>query len=112
MPPKKNRVSSTLFKELLQNAKHFSTYSLSFLYKKGGGEYKFSVVVPKKVQKKAAKRNRIKRIVREIIKKELTEQNINNLHFVVFVKQKVNFDKLNDFKSAILRDFKYFLTKV
>ncbi len=112
MPPKKNRVSSSLFKKLLQNAKRFSTHSLSFIYEKGDCEYKFSVVVPKKVQKKASRRNKIKRIVRETIRKELMEQNINNIHFIVFVKQKVDFDKLEDFRNAILKDIKYFLTKV
>ncbi len=112
MPPKENRVTVALFKQIMQNGKRFHTAFLNIVYIKSDEKsYKFSVVVSKKLFKKANKRNKIKRIVREIIKSEIQKRDINNLHFIVFIKQKPDFDKLNDFRGVVLSDFREFLTK-
>ncbi len=111
MPPKENRVNIALFKQIMQKGDHFNGSVANFIYTQGVGLYKFSVVVPKKINKKANKRNKIKRILREIIKFEIKKRDINNLQFIVFIKQKPDFDKLDDFKNAFLSDLNIFLTK-
>ncbi len=115
MPSKKHRVNVAIFKKLLKFGKRFSGDFINILYKKADDEnsdYRFSVVVSKKIAKKAHDRNRIKRQVREIVKSFVLDKNIHNLHFVVFLKQKSTFDKFSELKSLILKDLENFLTRV
>ena len=111
MPNKKHRVTTKMFKTLINDGKRFNACCINILYlpaKKVG----FSVVIPKKVARKAVCRNKLKRQLREITSDVVKKHNINNLYFVVFLKQNCKFGKFQDLKTQLNKDFNSFLTKV
>ncbi len=110
MPSKTHRITTKNFKALIKNGKRFNTLCFSFLYLPANN-YRFSIVIPKKVAKKAVARNKIKRQAREITKKIVLDKNIHNMHFVVFLKQNCKFGKFRDLESLLKQDFEKFLTK-
>ncbi len=74
MLSKKNRLAKDLdIKKVFARGRSFlnSGISLRFLPKAGEGEARFAVVVSTKVSKKATKRNRLKRLIREELKSRL-----------------------------------------
>ncbi len=60
---------------------------------------RFAVVVPKKIVKKAVKRNRIKRIVREAMYQLLRENKIPPFDIVIRVKKDVSSRKSHQIKA-------------
>ncbi len=73
MLPSKNRVNKTLFKEILKNGRSIHSPSFSFKYLNNpiSTERQFSVVVSKKVLKRAVDRNLLKRRIYSILKEQL-----------------------------------------
>jgi len=65
MLPKKDRISlKSEFEDIKQDGKRFSTQLFTLVFLKAS-ESKFGVIITKKVEPKAVKRNRLKRIVFE-----------------------------------------------
>ena len=74
MLSKKNRLAKDLdIKKVFARGRSFlnSGISLRFLPKAGAGDARFAVVVSTKVSKRATKRNRLKRLIREELKSHL-----------------------------------------
>ena len=71
MIAKKNRFTTKLFDRLFRRSKSIRIENFQFLVSDSRGEAKFSVVVGKKVSKKATDRNRLRRQLYEIIRQEL-----------------------------------------
>lgn len=67
MLPKKNRVTKKDFDILIKNGKVFNS-SVFLFYFLETNDVKFGVVSPKKIFKKATKRNKHKRIVFNVLK--------------------------------------------
>ena len=113
MPAKKHRVNRFWAEKIFKDKKRFVAVCAIFYYTKTEDEYcKFSVVVPKKVEKKAVARNKLKRRTREIIKELIKRKHINKIAFLVLLKQNCKYDKFDDLKSLIIKDMESFLTKI
>jgi ribonuclease P protein component len=71
--------------------------------------FKLAVVVPKKVSKKAVVRNKIRRRVREIIRKDIA---FNNLGYLVIVNIYTDISKLdnNELEKILTQGFKKLLS--
>jgi len=69
------------------------------------GYPRFTVIVPKKSVKKAVKRNRIKRIIREAMRELIRAEKIPNLDIVILVKEDISTKKSYDIKNEIEKIF-------
>jgi ribonuclease P protein component len=69
------------------------------------GYPRFSVIVPKKSVKKAVRRNRIKRILREAMRELIREKKIPNLDIVILVKEDISGKKSYEVKNEIEKIF-------
>jgi len=103
MPKKENRINHKLFKELSSDSNKFKTDAFLLLYKKSKDckPYKFSVVVSKKIYKKANKRNKLKRQSRETIKNFLVLHNIHNFCLLFFLKPSLKDKDFNIVKTEL-----------
>ncbi len=81
-----------VFKKLLREGKMIRGEQISLNYSKSrSNRLKSAVVVSKKTSKSAVKRNRIRRRVYEIVRKEYLPKNLGyNLIFLVFSEDIVN----------------------
>ncbi len=111
MPDRKHRVSFFLFKDIIKKGRVFSGNCVNIKYKQNTNSYKFTVVVSKKIYKKAHERNKLKRRVREITKGHLKKHSIDNIYIIVFVKQNCKDIKFQELKRLLYKDFDIFLTE-
>ncbi len=90
---KKNRLAGSKNIQLVLRAgRNFFNPDFSVKYHKDSKDYpSFTIVVSTKVSKLATKRNRLKRILREYLKKRLTKIFPGN--YMVFIKPKRNLDE-------------------
>ena len=75
MLPKENRLTAKSdFEAVRENGRMFSGRNFSLSYRNRGDEKKtrFGFVVSKKVSKRAVERNRAKRVLREIVRKNIS----------------------------------------
>ena len=71
---KTNRITKRKdFETIFRKGKVFFSKNLTIKYKAGGNLARFAIVVSTKVSKLAVKRNRLRRILREVIKTSLNE---------------------------------------
>jgi len=102
MLPKNKRVNTALFKKILKNGKKFySNFFLLKILRVEDKESRFSFVVSVKVDKKAAKRNLIKRRGRYIVAKHWNDIK-PNFAVVVFVKTEAKKLTFTDFEDCFL----------
>lgn len=67
MLPRQNRVTKNLFKEVFASGKRFRGESLSLTYAPHATDIRCAVVVSKKVEKQAVKRNMLRRKVKSCL---------------------------------------------
>lgn len=77
------------FKELFTKGKKLYTKNFSLTYLKAE-ELKFGFIVTKKTSKKAHDRNYSKRVLREIIRKEIIPNFESNYHIALMCKKSLN----------------------
>lgn len=102
MLPQKNRVTTQEFKEILKIGLRISSENISISYVKNDNQFKASVVVSKKVSKKAVDRNYQKRRVREAIRRvfyPFTQKN----SVVFFVKRNISKNDFSEIVSEVER---------
>lgn len=107
MLPKKRKIRRLLFSLILLKNRSFKSENLMLLVNRTNkkDKTKFSVVVSKKVARKASDRNLIKRKGFNVIKNEIA--NIKNGFLcVLFFKKDVRGISYNEIKSEILSLFK------
>lgn len=102
MLPKKRRVNKDSFKKLFKEGKTIKSelFTLKILYTDSNLS-KFSIVVPVSVEKKATKRNKLKRRGRSILAKNI--DNIKKgLEMAVFLKKEAKELKFADFERELV----------
>ncbi len=100
----KNRIRlANDFKDILKNGKPFFCKNLYIKTKKNTlDNSRFGIIVSSKVSKKAVERNRLKRIIREIIKENL--KNIKNKQdTVIILNNSIVNKKKEDISNDLLR---------
>lgn len=99
---KKNKDFNAVFKE----RKFFRLSFFLFGFKKNDLEYsRFGIIVNKKISKQAVLRNRIKRIIREVVRKKIDE--IKKGYDIVIIPSKEIKEKtFQEIESAIEKSFK------
>jgi ribonuclease P protein component len=80
-------------------------FGLVVLRRKDKGPSRFGFVVSTKISKKAVMRNRIKRILREIVGQELDKVN-KGFDVLFLVKKKAAEEKGKDFKKEVINIFR------
>jgi ribonuclease P protein component len=95
MLPRKQRISTQLFKDIIQKGSAFHAPLFSIRIKKTLNNSRFGVSVPKKVAKTAVLRNKIRRRVYSALK----VININNQHDVIFIA-KIGIEKLKQIELS------------
>ena len=90
MIPSSRKVGKSLFKSLMEKGKSFYSESFSArVFLSGTSELaRFSVVVAKKLEKSAVKRNQIKRRTYSLLRPHLATAKIGSL-CVFFIKKKI-----------------------
>lgn len=91
MLPKKNRLPSYLIPQILKKGRHFPFSWLTLIVSKEPSSRnkqppRLAIIVPIKIDKRATRRNKIKRQLRQIIKTSLKK--IKPGHNVVFLVKK------------------------
>ncbi len=81
MFPKKNRLKSVHFKQTTEFLS-FSSGCIKIKFKPEQ-EYRFAIVVPKKTAKLAVNRNKIKRRVSHVVKKEM--KNLKKGYYIFYI---------------------------
>jgi ribonuclease P protein component len=100
--PRKNRIKKDEFKRIFKEAKAIRTTALTLLCAKNEEleQPQFAVVISAKVEPKAAKRNRIKRQIREILQKEM--ENITpNIQMIIICKPEITKMKFEEIQNLI-----------
>lgn len=104
---KKKRVNKELFDQILKEGRALPGSFFVFRYTRGESPH-FSFVVPKKIEKRAVARNRLKRIGYNCLRKQVFPlPNINGIFFY----KKVD-TKKPGFSSEIEKDIKLILSKI
>lgn len=71
MLPKELRLPSIHIAPLMRHGKRVRNESMEIIFQKNQGGKRFAFIVSTKVDKRAAVRNRIKRLIREVVHREL-----------------------------------------
>ncbi|SRR5258708_1240779 len=108
MLPKENRLTKkTDFENIRQNGRYITTsklFTISFLNKKDEENPRIGFIVSKKISTKAVERNKIKRTLREIIRKNISYMK-TGMDYVIIVKPgilHISHDKLEiELKNVI-----------
>ena len=101
MLPKNYRLPSNKILPVIKNGEFFPSknFNIRFLAKKSGG-LKIAILIPIRLEKKAAKRNRAKRLLREAIRQHLTQIKTNG-EIVVLAKKNIFSISLQDLSKEI-----------
>lgn len=101
--PKKRRVDKILFKKIIKERKsfHSSFFSFKFILIKSSIN-KFSVVVSIKEEKKAVKRNFVKRRARYVLEKKLEDIKMG-IAGILFIKKEARDVEFKKFENEILK---------
>lgn len=107
MLPRSKRINRKLFDQKIQKTKQFSFnfYSVRVHSLKNGQKSRFSVVVSKKVEKRAVLRNHLKRIIYSAVLK--CEKNIPNGYYFIYPKKEILNKKYKTVETALFEDFKH-----
>ncbi len=81
------------------------------MLKKTEGETKLSIIVPKKLEKRATKRNRLKRLIREYFRLKVKPSLSVPVSFIVFVRR-MEVKKLQDIDDELSKKIIRLLDKV
>lgn len=94
MISKKHKISHSEFMQYLRGKHHiFSAGQVIITQKYGKNPIKCAVIVPKKVYPKAHDRNAIKRFFYEILVKNLSLLESQNMHVVILLKTPIKSEK-------------------
>jgi len=107
MLPSSQKVSRSLFKPIMLKGRRYASTSFNAIFfdSNQAGKPKFSVVVPKKVEKSAVRRNYMKRAVYSSVR-GLLKGVRPGVACIIFMKKKVeraDFKGLNDEVSVFLK---------
>src|SRR5579864_6129836 len=104
LPPQNRLTKKSDFEKVRQNGKFISSkiFSLSLFDRKDEREARFGFIVSKKISTKSHDRNRIKRILREIVRKNLSGVK-SGIDYVIIVKSGI-MHATNDTIEAQLKD--------
>jgi len=109
MLPRKNKISSELFKKVFKKTKRISAKeegsSASLHFLKSKDEKKFSVVVPKKVTTSAVKRNLLKRSIYSLVEKKFLPK-LGTGFFIIKI------DSYGESKNSLLKVISSLLAKI
>lgn len=103
----KQKVNKALFKTLMEKGRnyHSAGFSLRVFFDSKQTLAKFSVVVPKKIEKSAVKRNGIKRRVYDVVGSFLKNAVPASVS-AIFIKVPINRSSLPDFRRELEMAFK------
>lgn len=103
MVPSNRKVSKDLFKELMQKGRsfHSAAFSMRILKRESSEPFRVSVVVAKKIDKRAVERNVIKRRVYSLLSPALPAGQ-SGVICAFFMKKKVPAGALPSLKEEIL----------
>ena len=104
MLPKKNRLNIKEYKEVFSAGKTVHTPLLMIKVEKNTENKRFSVVVPKKVLKKAYQRNALRRYVYNVIREKIDI--INNVSVIFILKKEFNNSNEEGLKKEIEEQLK------
>ncbi|MES2087936.1 MAG: ribonuclease P protein component [Patescibacteria group bacterium] len=106
MIPSNRKVGTRLFKDILEKGKSFHSESFSLrTVSLGSQPARFSVVVSKKIEKRAVQRNFMKRRMYALIRPYLSKAK-SGLQAVFFLKKKIAKDPIEKLKTEIEAVFK------
>ena len=107
--------SKKLIDQLFTEGKSIKSFPLKLIYipvsESGASELKTAVSVPKKLVKTAVKRNRIKRLMREVFRKNkyLVTTDLSSSHAFMFIyisREELLYDKLEESMKKLLIKFR------
>ncbi|PCI27811.1 ribonuclease P protein component [Candidatus Wolfebacteria bacterium] len=87
MLKRKNRLPTITFKEVLNKGRNYHSDIFSIKMVKSTKDYKFSVVVPKAVEKNAVKRNHIRGRIRSIVEEFVKKHPNKKAVVIIFAKK-------------------------
>lgn len=87
MLPKELRLPSIHIAPLMRHGKRVRNESMEIIFQKNQGAKRFAFIVSTRVDKRAVVRNRIKRVIREVVHRELSHIT-DNIEVIVVVKAK------------------------
>lgn len=100
MFPKENRFKARLGEDFFANAKRaYSSLFILYYQRRDDNQVKATVIVPKKHASRATERSRIKRKMRNSIITHLDK--LEGLNLVLYLKNRVTDDNINDFEKEI-----------
>lgn len=104
LPPQNRLTKKADFERVRQNGRFISSklFSVSLLDRKDKNESRFGFIVSKKISTKSHDRNRVKRILREIVRKNLDSVK-PGMDFVIIVKSGI-MHTTNDTIETQLKD--------
>lgn len=107
MSKKGKKISKKIFKEILKTGKGFKEDRLIMkIFFSKEKSIKIGFLISKKISKKAVERNRIKRRLKEILKKEKIKEGL----YIIFIPlpglEKKNFKELEETVKKILKKAK------
>jgi len=107
MLEKKYRITKNAdFKRIYQKGKFFSNdFFLVKFYPNRLSNSRFSIIVNKKINKKAVIRNKIKRQIREIVRNKL-KQLRSGFDIIIIIKRDLSQDFFNEMEKQLLVLFK------
>lgn len=96
------KVSRALFKPVMLKGRRYasSSFNISYLFTEANDKARFSVVVPKKVEKSSVKRNYIKRVMYSLIR-EIAGDLKPGVVCAIFLKRKVRRGDYPDVKKEL-----------
>ena len=105
MIPSKRKLNTAIFKAVLEKGKNYHTENFSLkVFRYGNNDSRFSVAVPKKLEKSAVKRNTMKRLMYGLLHQLFPIVKQGNLS-VFFLRKKINAKFLlllnNDIKKVL-----------
>ncbi len=98
MLSKKNRLPGSKIPNILKKGTKKESSLLKIYYELNGNS-KFTIICPKKVSKKAVERNKIKRLIREALRKKLDKEEIK-INAVILAKKEIIGQKQNQIKES------------
>jgi ribonuclease P protein component len=103
----RKNIERVLKNGILLKHKDFPYFSIKVLENEpiNIGYPRFTVIVPKKSVKKAVRRNRIKRIIREAMRELIAESKIPNLDIVILVREDISSKKSYEVRDEIEKIF-------